>query len=138
MDYLIQTGTKTLKVTNVNSADDTKKKLKLLISKFEDDYNAKLVEETTARVIQIMQEYGQTALDEIDQIKELGQKWSQASDRKSKAAITRKMSGLAREVGNIFSRYTQDPRLSRGWNNTDLAPEKRYEYDLNAQYYDAL
>lgn len=105
MDYLIQTGTKTLKVTNVNSADDTKKKLKLLISKFEDDYNAKLVEETTARVIQIMQEYGQKALDEIDQIKELGQKWSQASDRKSKAAITRKMSGLAREVGNIFSRY---------------------------------
>lgn len=138
MDYLIQAGVKVLKVTNVNSADDAKKKLKLLISKFEDDYNTKLVAETTNHVTQIMQEYGQKALDEIDQIEELGQKWSQAPERKSKAAITRKMSGLAREVGNIFSRYSEDPRLSRGWNNTDLEPEKRYEYDLNARYYDAL
>lgn len=48
------------------------------------------------------------------------------------------MSSLAREVGNILDRYTRDPRLSRGWNNENLAPEKRYEYDLNAQYYDSL
>lgn len=138
MDYVIQTGTKTLKATNFNSADAAKKKLNSLIKQFEDDYNTTLIEETASHVTQIMQEYGSQALDKIDQIEKLGQKWSQAPDRKSKAAITRKMSGLAREVGNILGNYTQDLRLSRGWNNTDLTHEKRYEYDLNAQYYDSL
>lgn len=138
MDYLIQTGLKTLKATNFNSAEEVQKKLKMIVNEFEDDYNTTLVEETASHVTQIMRERGQQALDKINQIEALGHQWSQAPDRKSKAAITRKMSGLAREVGNIFSRYTQDPRLSRGWNNIDLAPEKRYEYDLNAQYYDAL
>lgn len=138
MEYLIQAGAKVLKATNFDSDNDAKKELKVIVNEFEDDYNTTLVEETASHVTKIMQEHGQKALDEIDQIEELGQKWSQATDRKAKAAITRKMSGLAREVGNIFSRYTQDPRLSRGWNNIDLAPEKRYEYDLNAQYYDAL
>lgn len=138
MDYLIQAGAKVLKATSFDSADSTKKELKSIINKFENDYNETLVSNAVTHVTEIMQERGQKALDAIDQIEELGQKWSQAPDRKSKAAITRKMSGLAREVGNIFSRYTQDPRLSRGWNNVDLTPEKRYEYDLNAQYYDAL
>lgn len=133
MDYLIQAGAKVLKATSFDSADSTKKELKSIINKFENDYNETLVSNAVTHVTEIMQERGQKALDAIDQIEELGQKWSQAPDRKSKAAITRKMSGLAREVGNIFSRYTQDPRLSRGWNNVDLTPEKRYEYDLNAQ-----
>lgn len=138
MEYLIQAGTKTLRATNIDSADDAKKELVVIINEFEDDYNQTLIIDTASRVTKIMREHGQKALDEIDQIEELGQKWSQAPDRKSKAEITRKMSSLARSVGNIFSRYTNDPRLSRGWNNTDLEPEKRYEYDLNAQYYDAL
>lgn len=138
MDYLIQVGAKVLKATNFNSAEEVQKKLKVIVNEFEDDYNKTLVSDTVTRVTDIMQECGQKALDEIDQIEELGQKWSQAPDRKSKAAITRKISGLAREVGNISSCYTQDPRLSRGWNNMDIAPEKRYEYDLNAQYCDAL
>lgn len=138
MDYLIQAGAKVLKATNFNSADAAKKELADVISKFKGEYNAKLVTNAASYVNQIMQEYGSQALGEIDQIEELGQTWSQAPDRKSKAAITRKMSGLAREVGNIIGRYTRDPRLSRGWNNENLAPEKRYEYDLNAQYYDSL
>lgn len=138
MEYLIQAGTKTLRATNIDSADDAKKELVVIINEFEDDYNQTLIIDTASRVTKIMREHGQKALDEIDQIEELGQQWSQAPGRKSKAAITRKMSGLAREVGNIIGRYTDDPRLSRGWNNTDLTPEKRHEYDLNARYYDAL
>lgn len=138
MDYLIQTGTKTLKATNFDSSDDAKKELSSILQQFEKEYNTKLVDAAAKRIASIMQERGQQALDKINQIEALGHQWSQAPDRKSKAAITRKMSGLAREVGNIFSRYTQDPRLSRGWNNMDLTPEKRYEYDLNARYYDAL
>lgn len=105
MDYLIQVGAKVLKATSFDSADSTKKELKSIINKFENDYNETLVSNTVTHVTEIMQECGQKALDAIDQIEELGQKWSQAPDRKSKAAITRKMSGLAREVGNIFSRY---------------------------------
>lgn len=138
MDYLMQAGTKTLKAANFDSADAAQKQVTASISKFENEYNIALIAVTAGHVMQIMQELGQQALNKIDQIEELGQQWSQAPDRKSKAAITRKMSGLAREVGNIIGRYTDDPRLSRGWNNTDLTPEKRHEYDLNARYYDAL
>lgn len=138
MNYLIQAGMKTLTATNFDSADDAKKELSSILQQFEDEYNTKLVDAVAKRVASIMQELGQQALNKIDQIEALGQQWSQAPDRKSKAATTRKMSGLAREVGNILGRYTQDPRLSREWNNTDLTPEKRHEYDLNARYYDAL
>lgn len=138
MDYLIQADMKTLKATNFDSTDDAKQELSSILQQFEEEYNATLVDDAAKRVASIMQELGQQALNKINQIEELGQQWSQDPDRKSKAAITRKMSGLAREVGNIIGRYTDDPRLSRGWNNTDLTPEKRHEYDLNARYYDAL
>lgn len=138
MDYLMQAGAKTLKAANFDSADAAQKQVAASISKFENEYNTALIAVTAGHVMQIMQELGQQALNKIDQIEELGQQWSQAPGRKSKAAITRKMSGLAREVGNIIGRYTDDPRLSRGWNNADLTPEKRHEYDLNARYYDAL
>lgn len=79
MDYLIQAGARVLKATNFDSSDDAKKKLVDIISKFEGEYNTVLVTDAAKHVNQIMQEYGQAALDKIDQIKELGQKMVSSS-----------------------------------------------------------